>query len=227
MVVFGEERPESGGCLYSRSIEGSRDKTRCDSYHVLHIVQILGTLGVAVVFSQICCCETVLVPDAQVHPIDHKDLTALERDKRATEKVVEAERGQVSLGSSVVNRNGARVGGGPGVYLAALQQPVSDLMVTEAGCKVENSGTRTVPVLGDGLVEGGGGGGRLVRGACLSGPSAAQVQLSQTPRADLGGGPGSSLVHFKSGSLPIAFSKAESPSTLLFPRINALQDPSV
>lgn len=52
----------------------------CASYHVLHSAQILGTLGVAVVFCQVCCCEAVLVLDAQVHPIDHKDLTALESD---------------------------------------------------------------------------------------------------------------------------------------------------
>lgn len=30
MVAFGDERPESG-CLYSRSVEGSRDKTRCST----------------------------------------------------------------------------------------------------------------------------------------------------------------------------------------------------
>lgn len=30
MVVFGDDRPESG-CLYSRSVEGSRDKTRCST----------------------------------------------------------------------------------------------------------------------------------------------------------------------------------------------------
>lgn len=30
MVVFGDERPESG-CLYSRSVEGSRDKMRCST----------------------------------------------------------------------------------------------------------------------------------------------------------------------------------------------------
>lgn len=30
MVAFGDERPESG-CLYSRSAEGSRDKTRCST----------------------------------------------------------------------------------------------------------------------------------------------------------------------------------------------------
>lgn len=57
----------------------------CVSYHVLHSAQILGTLGVAVVFSQVCCCEAVLVTDAKVHPIDHKDLTALRCDMRETE----------------------------------------------------------------------------------------------------------------------------------------------
>lgn len=61
----------------------------CVSYHVLHSAQIFGTLGVAVVLSQVCSCEAVLVPDAQVHPIDHKDLTALESDMRGTERVVE------------------------------------------------------------------------------------------------------------------------------------------
>lgn len=30
MVAFGDESPESG-CLYSRSVEGSRDKTRCST----------------------------------------------------------------------------------------------------------------------------------------------------------------------------------------------------
>lgn len=30
MVVFGDDRPESG-CLYSRSVEGSRDRTRCST----------------------------------------------------------------------------------------------------------------------------------------------------------------------------------------------------
>lgn len=30
MVVLGDDRPESG-CLYSRSVEGSRDKTRCST----------------------------------------------------------------------------------------------------------------------------------------------------------------------------------------------------
>lgn len=56
------------------------------SYHILHSAQILGTLGVAVVFSQVCCCEAVLVPDAQVYPVNHKDLTALESDMRETER---------------------------------------------------------------------------------------------------------------------------------------------
>lgn len=57
----------------------------CVSYHVLYSAQILGTLGVAVVFGQVCCCEAVLVPDAQVHTIDHKDLTALESGMREAE----------------------------------------------------------------------------------------------------------------------------------------------
>lgn len=57
-------------------------KPHCVSYHVLHSAQILGTLGVAVVFSQVCCCEAILVPDAQVDTIDHKDLTALQMKKR-------------------------------------------------------------------------------------------------------------------------------------------------
>lgn len=57
------------------------------------------------------------------------------------------ERGQVSLGSSVVNRYCARIGGGRRVHVASLQQPVSDLVVTEAGCEVENGGTGIVPVL--------------------------------------------------------------------------------
>lgn len=52
-------------------------------------MQILGTLRVAVVFSQICCSETVQVPDGQVHPVDYEDLTALENNTRATEKVLE------------------------------------------------------------------------------------------------------------------------------------------
>lgn len=63
-------------------VRGTHAGHSCISYHVLDSVQILGTLGVAVVFGQVCCCETVLVLDAQVHPVDHKDLTALERDMR-------------------------------------------------------------------------------------------------------------------------------------------------
>jgi len=53
-----------------------------DTYHIFHCAQILGTLGVAVVFGQVCSGEAVLVPYAQVHSIDHKDLTALESRKR-------------------------------------------------------------------------------------------------------------------------------------------------
>lgn len=55
------------------------------SYHVLHCAQILGTLRVAVVFSQVCCCEAVLVPDAQIDAVDHEDLTALESHKTETD----------------------------------------------------------------------------------------------------------------------------------------------
>lgn len=64
--------PHRGHCAQQQHVSPSRV-----SYHVLHSAQILGTLGVAVVLSQVCCCEAVLVLDAQVHPIDHKDLTAL------------------------------------------------------------------------------------------------------------------------------------------------------
>lgn len=52
------------------------------SYHVFHCAQILGTLGVAVVFSQVRSCEAVLVPNAQVHAVYHKYLTALRSRKR-------------------------------------------------------------------------------------------------------------------------------------------------
>lgn len=52
------------------------------SYHVLHSVQILGTLGVAIVFGQVCCSEAILVPYAQVNSINNKDLTALKSRQR-------------------------------------------------------------------------------------------------------------------------------------------------
>lgn len=51
------------------------------SYHVFHCAQILGTLGVAVVFSQVRSCEAVLVPNAQVHAVYHKYLAALKDDR--------------------------------------------------------------------------------------------------------------------------------------------------
>lgn len=60
----------------------------------------------------------------------------------------QSQRAQVSLGSGVVNGEGARIRGGPGVSLAAFQQPVGDLVVTEAGCEVKDGGTGAVPVLG-------------------------------------------------------------------------------
>lgn len=55
------------------------------SYHVLHCVQILGTLRVAVILSQVCCCEAVLVPDTQVNPVHNKDLTALKNRQNRSE----------------------------------------------------------------------------------------------------------------------------------------------
>lgn len=60
----------------------------------------------------------------------------------------QSQRAQVSLGSGVVNGEGARIRGSPGVSLAAFQQPVGDLVVTEAGCKVKDGGAGAVPVLG-------------------------------------------------------------------------------
>ncbi len=57
-------------------------------YHVLHSAQILSTLGVPIVFGQVCCCEAILILDAQVYPIDHKDLAALESDMTETETEV-------------------------------------------------------------------------------------------------------------------------------------------
>lgn len=59
----------------------------------------------------------------------------------------QSQRQQVSLGSSVVNRQRPGVRGGPGVSLAALQQPLRDLRVTEPGRQVEDGGTRTVFLL--------------------------------------------------------------------------------
>lgn len=47
-----------------------------------------------------------------------------------------------------MNGEGARIRGSPGVSLAAFQQPVGDLVVTEAGCEVKDSGAGAVPVLG-------------------------------------------------------------------------------
>lgn len=45
---------------------------------------------------------------------------------------------------------GARIRGSPGVSLAAFQQPLGDLVVTEAGREVKNGGAGAVPVLGGG-----------------------------------------------------------------------------
>lgn len=56
------------------------------SYHILHGAQVLGTLRVAIVFSQVCSWEAVLVPDTQVHPINHKNLTTLDSVVRNSEK---------------------------------------------------------------------------------------------------------------------------------------------
>lgn len=47
-----------------------------------------------------------------------------------------------------MNGEGARIRGNPRVSLAAFQQPVGDLVVTEAGCEVKDGGARAVPVLG-------------------------------------------------------------------------------
>lgn len=47
-----------------------------------------------------------------------------------------------------MNGEGARIRGSPGVSLAALQQPVGDLVVTETGCEVKDGGAGAVPVLG-------------------------------------------------------------------------------
>lgn len=57
---------------------------------------------------------------------------------------------QVSLGSSVVKRKGPGVCGGPGVDLAALQQPISDLVVAEARGEVQDGGSGRVSVLSEG-----------------------------------------------------------------------------
>lgn len=57
------------------------------SYHVLHCAQILGTLQVAVIFSQVCCCEAILVLDTQVHPVHYEDLTALKDRQKQVRKM--------------------------------------------------------------------------------------------------------------------------------------------
>lgn len=59
----------------------------------------------------------------------------------------QSQRAQVSLGSGVVNGEGPCVRGSPRVSLAAFQQPLGDLVVTEAGCEVKDGGTGAVPVL--------------------------------------------------------------------------------
>lgn len=59
----------------------------------------------------------------------------------------QSQRAQVSLGSGVVNGEGARIRGSPGVSLAALQQPLGDLVVAEAGRQVKDGGAGAVPVL--------------------------------------------------------------------------------
>ena len=73
---------------------------RCHvSYHVLHSAQILGTLGVAVVFGKVCPCEAVLILDAQVHTIDNKYLTALEGE------VTEEQTGERNLKTASISKN--------------------------------------------------------------------------------------------------------------------------
>lgn len=47
-----------------------------------------------------------------------------------------------------MNGEGTRVRGSAGVSLTALQQPVGDLVVTEAGCEVKDGGAGAVLVLG-------------------------------------------------------------------------------
>lgn len=59
----------------------------------------------------------------------------------------ESEGGQVSLGSSIVDRQGPSVCGRPGVRFPALQQPICDLVMAEPGGEVENGGSGTIPVL--------------------------------------------------------------------------------
>lgn len=56
--------------------------------HVLHRAQVLGALAVAVILCQVCCRETILVFDAQVHAVHHEDLTTLEWQKKKKKSVM-------------------------------------------------------------------------------------------------------------------------------------------
>lgn len=48
-------------------------------YHVLHGAQVLGTVAVAIVVSEVSCCVAILVTDAEVGTVHHQDLAALGR----------------------------------------------------------------------------------------------------------------------------------------------------